>query len=226
MPRKFYHGYPLCIWQWRHNWHCVLNRLSRRRSKKTSKLRVTGLCNGNSPVTGEFLAQRASNAEYVSIWWRHHVNNVARYDPIPWNPLLHYQSREVYGQTIRHHYCDVIIGTMASQITNLTIVYSTVYSGTDQRKHQSSASLAFVRGFHRGPVNSPHKGPVMRKMFPFDDVIMHKNLGRRREAWTEWPTSCKRHLFNSFEVYSRSWLMIIKSRSVLVMVWRRKCMQP
>ena len=46
---------------------------SRRKSKKTSKLRVTGLCAGNSPVTGEFPAQRASNAENVSIWWRHHA---------------------------------------------------------------------------------------------------------------------------------------------------------
>ena len=55
---------------------------------------------------------------------------------------------------------------------HLTIVYSIVYSGTDQGKHQSSASLAFVRGIHRAPVNSPHKGPVTRKMFPFDDVIM------------------------------------------------------
>ena len=64
------------------------------------------------------------------------------------------------------------MSTMASQITSLTIVYASVYSGTDQRKHQSSASLAFVRGIHRGPVNSPHKGPVTRKMFPFDDVIM------------------------------------------------------
>ena len=70
------------------------------------------------------------------------------------------------------HYCDVIMGTMASEITSLTIVYSTVYSGADQRKHQSSASLAFVRGIHRCPVNSPHKWPVTRKMFPFDDVIM------------------------------------------------------
>ena len=61
---------------------------------------------------------------------------------------------------------------MASQITSLTIVYSTVYSGVNQRKHQSSASLAFMRGIHRGPVNSPHKWPVTRKMFPFDDVIM------------------------------------------------------
>ena len=61
---------------------------------------------------------------------------------------------------------------MVSQITSLTIVYSAVYSGADQRKHQRSASLAFVRGIHRGPVNSPHKWPVTRKMFPFDDVIM------------------------------------------------------
>ena len=51
---------------------CLLNRLFRRRSKKTSKLRVTGLCEGNSPVTGEFTVQRTSNSENVSIWWRHH----------------------------------------------------------------------------------------------------------------------------------------------------------
>ena len=70
------------------------------------------------------------------------------------------------------HYSDVIMGAMASQITSLTIVYSTVYSGADQRKHHSSASLAFVRGIHRWLVNSPHKWPVTRKMFPFDDVIM------------------------------------------------------
>ena len=57
-------------------------------------------------------------------------------------------------------------------ITRLTIVYSTVYSDADQRKHQSSASLAFVRGIHRGPVNSPNKWSVTRKMFPFGDVIM------------------------------------------------------
>ena len=78
----------LLIWnciplEWHHNerdgvsnhqpHHCWLNRLFRRRSKKTSKLRVTGLCAGNSSVTGEFPAQMASNAENVSIWWRHHV---------------------------------------------------------------------------------------------------------------------------------------------------------
>ena len=70
------------------------------------------------------------------------------------------------------HCYDVIMSSIASQITSLTIVYSTVYSGTDERKHQCPASLAFVRGIHRWPVNSAHKGPVMRKMFQFDDVIM------------------------------------------------------
>ena len=71
-----------------------------------------------------------------------------------------------------HHYNDVLMGAIASQITSLTIVYSTVYSDADQRKHQGSASLAFVREIHRGPVNSPHKWPVTRKMIPIDDVIM------------------------------------------------------
>ena len=108
--------------QWRHNERdgvsnhqphdCLLNRLFRRRSRKRLKLRVTGLCAGNSPATGGFPAQRASNAENVSIWWRHHG------------------------------------------------------------KHQSSASLAFVRGIQRWSMNSPRKGPVTWKMFPFDDVIM------------------------------------------------------
>ena len=70
------------------------------------------------------------------------------------------------------HYNDVIMGAIESQITSLTSVFSTVYSDADQRKHQSSAPLAFVRGIHRGQVNSPHKWPVTRKMFPVDDVIM------------------------------------------------------
>ena len=63
------------------------------------------------------------------------------------------------------HYKDVIMGTIASQITSLASVYSAVSLGADQKKHQSSASLAFVRGVHRRPVNSPHKGPVRGKCF-------------------------------------------------------------
>ena len=72
------------------------------------------------------------------------------------------------------HNSDVTMGSMASQITSLAIVYPTVYSGADQWKHESSASLASVRRIHRWPVNSPHKWPVTWKMFPFDDVIMRK----------------------------------------------------
>ena len=74
------------------------------------------------------------------------------------------------------HYNDVIMGTMASQINSLTIVYSNVYSGADQRKHQSSASLAFITGFYVGNSRVANEFPaqraVTRKMFPFDDVIM------------------------------------------------------
>ena len=84
------------------------------------------------------------------------------------------------------HYSDVIISAMASQITGVTIVYLTVCSGSDQRKHQSSASLAFVRAIHRWPVNSPHKGPVKRKMLSFDDVIIS---GRNYDRAIDLPQS-------------------------------------
>ena len=70
------------------------------------------------------------------------------------------------------HYSDVIMSMMASQITGVVIVYWMFCSSADQTKHQSSTSLAFVRGIHRWPVNSPHKWPVTRKMFQIDDVIM------------------------------------------------------
>ena len=82
-PMFFFHLYAGQSSRWRHNGRgsvsnrqphdCLLNCVFRRRSKKTSKLRVTGLCAGNSPGTGEFLAQMATNAENVSIWWRHHA---------------------------------------------------------------------------------------------------------------------------------------------------------
>ena len=98
--------------------------------------------------------------------WRHNLNAY----------LWVYEFQEKYSSWFRilmiNHYYDVVMGAMASQITSLTIVFSTVYSDADQIKHQSSPSLAFVRGIHRGPVNSPHKWPVTRKIFPFDDVIM------------------------------------------------------
>ena len=86
------------------------------------------------------------------------------------------------GHTEAIHYSDVIMSAMVSQIAAVSIVYSTVCSGANKSKYQTSASLTFVRGIHRWPVNSRHKGPVTRKMFPFDDAIMNMyggaNVGR------------------------------------------------
>ena len=94
-----------------------------------------------------------------------------------WNPRTLPMSFKFYSHftVTKCHYNDVIMGAIASKITSLTIAFSNVYSDADQRKHQSSASLAFVQGIHRGPVNSQHKVPVTRKMFPFDDVIMQSD---------------------------------------------------
>ena len=98
--------------QWRHSErdgvsnhqpvHCLLNRSFRRRSKKTSELRVTGLCAGISPVTGEFPAQKASNAENVSIWWRNHC----LYDIWVPDPL----STEIVDPAVAvvHHTCHFV----------------------------------------------------------------------------------------------------------------------
>ena len=91
------------------------------------------------------------------------------------------------------HYSDVIMSMIASQTSGVSIVCSTVGFSADQRKHQSSGSLVFVWGIHRWPVNSPHKGPVTRKMFPFDDVIMWswilvltvRDFGRCHCPWTQ-----------------------------------------
>ena len=77
------------------------------------------------------------------------------------------------------------MGAVASQISSLTIVY---YSGVDQRKHQSSASLVFVRGIHRWPVSSPHTGPVMRKVFPLDDVILWTVIKILLCDWNQYAT--------------------------------------
>ena len=83
----------------------------------------------------------------------------------------------------RKHKNSTSLVLVASQITSLTIVYSTVPSDAD-KKHQSPASLAFVLGIHRGPVNSPHKRPVARKMFPFDDVIMiYRSVKTNYKMW-------------------------------------------
>ena len=116
------------------------------------------------------------NSQQVSTWpgndlapnWRQSITRVNS-DAVCWRI---YVSLQQYTILADQHCNDVIMGAIAYQVTSLTIVYPIVYSDVDQRKHQSSAALAFGWGIHRGPVNSPHKWPVTRKMFPFDDVIM------------------------------------------------------
>ena len=160
---------------WRHNDHdgvsnhqphgCLLNRLFGRRSKKTSKLRVTGLCAGNSPRTGEFPAQRASNAENVSIWWRHH------------------DCTDTCLSTNRHHalqYKVILLQTLQWRHNERDGVWNhryleCLFNGLFRRRSKKTSKLrvtGLCAGNSPGPVNSPHKGPVTRKMFPFDDVIM------------------------------------------------------
>ena len=96
--------------------------------------------------------------------WQHRTV-ILGYHCLIWWPVAWSTSNDL-------HYSEVIMSMMASQITNVSIVYWTVCSGANQRKHQSSVSLAFARGIHWWPVNSTHKGAVMWKMFPFDYVIM------------------------------------------------------
>ena len=113
--------------QWRHNERdsvsnqqphdCLLNRLFRRRSKKTSKLRVTGLCAGNSPGTGEFPAQMASNAENVSIWWRHHDESSSCI-PVP---SLSWKSSK---------FCETHINWQNTAILNSDLLHGTVHHPT------------------------------------------------------------------------------------------------
>ena len=100
----------------------------------------------------------AADLDTMALVWRHcNANSVCAVDA---------SAHHLY------HYGDVIMGAIATQISSLTVVYSTVYSDADQGKHQSSASLAFVWGIQRGPMNSQHKWSVTPKLFPFDDVIM------------------------------------------------------
>ena len=132
---------------------------------------------------------------YFRIW-----NKIAK-DFVLIHDFIHHRQ----GKT---HYNDVIMSAMASQITSLMIVFSTIYSVPDQRKHQSSASLAIVRGTHRLSMNSPHTGPVTPKMFPLDDVTMRYKYHNVTTAWVcHWhsqnmiyssPNTCAH---NTFEIH-------------------------
>ena len=99
-----------------------LNRLFVRRSKKTSKLRVTGLCEGNSPVTGEFPSQRASNAENVSIWWRHHGSpptNKCLYRILGQGWVFTTDFFSLRGGGVITYLCPDLSGSLTKQMLNL-----------------------------------------------------------------------------------------------------------
>ena len=123
---------------------------------------------------GDLLSKNipSSHSQYHDCWWpgdiRNQWINCTIFICLP-GPM----QEEIKGN-ITWHYTDITMSPMASQISSLGSVYSTVYSGADQRKHESSASLAFVRRIHRGPVT--------RKMFPFDDVIMKRACYKTTEC--------------------------------------------
>ena len=133
--------------------------------------------------------------EWIYRNWHHWYSNPR--NSLQWR---HMSMNVSYFSDCFFDYDDVIMGAMASQITSLTIVYSTVYSDADQSKHQSSASLAFVRGIHRGPVNSTHKWQVTRKVFPFDDVIMQ----RRNQANSKGIIKARHYGLFVWETHLRS----------------------
>ena len=168
--------------------------------QKLSAVQIFSKIQTHWPIFGRlrFQMQSPENESYVvmKVHWRlitrnqlpisrHHCNSMVSNwrqtitwtngDSVHWRTCdAHVRNRSQWSTLFlaKQHNSDVIMGQIACQITSLTIVYSTVYSGVEQRKHQSSASLAFVRGIHRRPVNSPQKWPVTREIFPFDDVIM------------------------------------------------------
>ena len=128
--------------------------------KGLSGLYITKPIHGSST---SMVCPMLTKSEQMSAWHFFNYQQIFLYDIVRGKLLMHLQ---------QCHYCDVKTSAMASRITGVPIVCSTVCSGADQRKHQSSAWLAFVRGIQLWPVDSPHNGPVTRKMFSFDDVIM------------------------------------------------------
>ena len=157
--------------QWRHNergsvsnhqrLHYLLNCRFRRRSKKILKLRVTSLCEGNSPVTDEFPTQKPSNSENVSIWWRHHVFRV-------------YKQTEYLMFWTKNCSVSIMVSQITSESTECSTVYSTIYSDDQQQRYWLA-----LKGNHRLPVDSRVKEQVIRKTFRCHDVIMLAKV----ESW-------------------------------------------
>ena len=171
--------------QWRHNGrdsvsnhqphHCFLNRLFRRRSKKTSKLRVTGLCQGISPGTGEFPLQMASNAENVSIWWRHHG---------PWDRVM------LYG------WCP-----SPAPLCIVVLVPSDTPLASPWWRHQMETfSVLLASWAGNSPVTGefPAQRPVTRSFDVFYDLRLNQQLSKQwRRRWFEMPWRSLWHICNA-----------------------------
>ena len=131
------------------------------------------ICVGNSAVHGEFPAQRPVTRSF-DVFFDLRLNKSLSKKSWGWwfeTPLcpLWRHSNEKMAFLI----LATTLQWRQNEHNGVSIIYLIVCSGADKRKHEISGSLAFVRGIHRWPVNSPHKGPVTRKLFPFDYVIMH-----------------------------------------------------
>ena len=149
-------------------------------SKGQFNLRLRKLPNRDSMQNSWIFMVFSSNVYILNYNWGSSTLKMCIKMASPWSPFDVWQ----WKSPIKNH----IMGAMASQVTSITIFYLAVYSGADQRIYQSSAWPAFVWEIHRGPVNSPHKWPVRRKMFPFDDVIM---LTKASKADLRWFLCCK-----------------------------------
>ena len=202
----------VCTLRWRHNGcdsvsnhqphHCLLNRLFRRRSKKTLKLRVTGLCVGNSPETSEFPAQMASNAENVSIWWRHHELLVWFYE------YQYIREATHYGLPMWQIWNDltqpISFVPSFSQCFQYYILatywksrpYFTGMAGPEMRQHLPnviscwrhqietfSALLAICTGNLPVTVEFPAHRPVTRSFDVFFDLHLNKQLSKQWWGW-------------------------------------------
>ena len=135
---------------------------------------------------------------------------------VPSDPICYSVVFAIFTHSI--HYSYVIMSPMASQITGVSVVCSIFCSGADKKKHQSSASLAFVRGVHRWPMNSPHKLPVTREMFPFDGVVMAEGNAMllSPHAWVNYSTW--KHRTDDFSVTNRiRWKYLFAYISCLMM---------
>ena len=177
---------------WRHNERdcgsnhqpqdCLLKRLFRRRSNMFPFDDVLMDVMLGTPLGNAFrctLVQKAVPDSWQRLCYTSQTQPSTKIACVVWSVNTTKLNRQDWTDNVnivngsaKIHYNDVIVGAMASETTSLTIVYSTVYSRRRSKDRQNSASLAFVRGIHRWPMNSPHKGPAMRKLFPFDDVIM------------------------------------------------------